>query len=542
MSNPMSLSIQNSDSLLPRPKIVRVEYEKERKEFYHLPQNPTLKTFNSYHVFGSPDLRMAYLRDLNNFIESNIQNFNKKDINDLSILSRKLWLYLIAGKNRRYLSQNHLCSIWILRCRMDFIVHTLSSNEEIKLDLGNVERFPILSQFDIIISDEDIYHYKINDLIIALELIAERLPEIKLFDEIPGYIRCLYISCAKYFIAYTTDEEYYDIEKYKTSYVNKGKTFYGISMEFIRDTERIFYDIERRIWMKNQFSYYPEEFLSGSDMIQLDLLSKKLCEEVKPATQFLEPIIQKHIFQFMVAPGEKEKFIENNRIKKPEPFNIISFSRPEKSKMVISMFEGDFFAPVYKTLSKFVVYRNKDKKEEQVNQNEEKESRDEDEISRRLRIMKEGENKNGPKKAYEVDYMFELTCMVMCNFIYHNSVKSKTNFEKFVILYENITLPIEENNFYANRLPYIIQVFSNWGVWDPEIRKIHHGKTFLDCFLIWLKLLDKNPFKQREVELMKKNGLEQLLASITPVRKSEFQLFKNFLPSNYTEDDMGIEF
>jgi hypothetical protein len=103
-------------------------------------------------------------------------------------------------------------------------------------------------------------------------------------------------------------------------------------------------------------------------------------------------------------------------------------------------------------------------------------------------------------------------------------------------------LPIEENRFYKDRLPYIIQVFSTWGVFDPETLKIRLGETFVDCFLIWLKLLHKNPFDQREIKLMNKNGLEQLLASIAPSQKSEFQSFKNFLPENYTEDDMEVEF
>ena len=531
------MSTRNKSELLPKPSVLKIRFEKERPDIYEPIPNPTLKDFLSWPIYETADYRIAYLRDLNSLIETKLNNggFDTKDIYQLSQLSMKLWIYLISGKNRQLLSQAHISSMWIIRCRIDYILHTLSSKDIIKTDLGNVKQFPILSKLGIIVSDDDVYSYKIGELIIALELVAEKMPEIKLFDEIPVYIRCLYISCAKYFVADTTDSKYYDdSEKYKRIYTHKNKTFYSVSQDFIRETERIFYEMERRIWMKNQFSYTTNEFLLDNDMPILDTLAKKLSEDVKPATQFLEPTIQKHIFQFMMAPGEKEKFIESNKLKKPEPYNVITFSRPEKAKWVVGLFEGDFFAPVYKVLNNFISQRiKKAVPEKKTNP-----------IDYLLfgRREDDDDDEKGRLKEYHVDYIFELTCMIICNFIYHNNVKSKREFSSFVIFCDNISIPVHQNGFYNDQLPYIIQVFSNWGVWDPEIKKIHCGKTFVDCFLIWMKLIHKNPFDVREIHLMKKNGLDDLLVLISPIEKTEFQLFRQFLPENYTEGDMELEF
>lgn len=521
--------------VIPKPEVITVKLEKKKKEYYESFRNPSFSDFIGCDIFKKEELRMKYLRDLNNFIETKLVEglFRKDDVEDLTKLSRKLWVYLITHKNRKNLSDEHRCSIWIIRCRIDYVLHLFSSDNENNSDFGNPESFPVLSELCLIKSDDNIHSYYIEILMLSLESIGESLCELKLFEEVIRYVRCLYISCAKYLIADTTDDSHYNIEKYKRSYVFNDHTFYGVSMQFHQDAERMFYEIERKIWVAKQFSYETEEFLVESDIPILDSLAKKFSVDMKPANQFLEPEIQEAIFKFLVAPGERERFAENNKFRESNPYNIVTYCRPEKAKAVISLFEKDFFKPVYNVLDDFIPYRNghysKEKKPV---------SKDPNNFLERFFEGKKEEDDDDFRK-YQVDYAFDLTCMIVSKFIFNNNIKSKNDFSKFLIFYDDITVPIQKNRFYHDHLPYIIQIFSEWGVWDPNIKKVHRGKTFVDCFLIWIKLLEKNPFNLREIDSMKENGLMNLISSINPVKNIEFDEFKEFLPKHYTEEDMA---
>jgi len=529
---------ENTHKKKKKKKIISLNYNKEQEEKYASPK--TLEEFSTIPVPYTEHKRSLYLRDLSIIYEDTLQKGKGIAINIAKKISDNLKQYIYYGDNKKNMSVEHRMAFWIVKCRFDLVVHINSTTEIKKAEEGPIESWINLEYFDWIVSNNPVSTYTLKELITALEIMSEKISEIYYFGDIKKYLRSLYICCCRYLLLDTSDISKYDIKKYTHTFIQKDTTFYRISMDFIKDTETIFYEFERKIIVMESFTYTSIE---KENKFQCPLrpvlkLAKKIYNDIQLTKYVLVPLITTAIFEYSVAPGERERYISCNLNKTVNGMNIVSFCRPEKTGFFNSLFEGDFFKEIFAILLNFDDYLKKDSisvNEEIFNLNFLEDDDEEEE-------QNYAKKKKKFIKKHKYNFIFEITSIILCEYIFENNNSSKLKFVDFILREEQIILPLIDNIFYHERLPMFVQVFSSWGVWDPRINAIHTYKTFMECFIVWLFLIHENHFKLRSLAVLNEGGINNLYEMLTHEKKRqqdmELEILLKDFPEHYTKETL----
>lgn len=392
-------------------------------------------------------LRSNYLHRLNVLSEQLIDEsfFKKRDISGINIeylnkINQSIFDFVF--ENRLKLSPEHKILYWIVRVRLNLLITKMSG--QWNDFMGNIDKIKGIEALNLMISDRPIYRYTLSQFWRTLKLLLSKFNSLRWSNELEYYISCLKLCCGKFFII----QEPVNVIKYLDFRlffeVNDGER--RITLNFIKETERIFFGFEKRLRIYHLTSRYKSVAVNY-DPAQMQIVHNWL--EPLISNVYLDPLkkaFSKIVFHLDVLIGEKERYIEEEKFGEPTVQNIIAKWRVDHIDQLRSMAQRDSIIELLKKIVK--TKRTPPLVNIQLNE--------------MLRIMID----------YKLDSLFAVNRLFS---------------SQYAVPRKAIKWRVNKNETEA---PLIFREFNDYSVFFQDT--IYKCRTYADCFVTWVKLLCEN--------------------------------------------------
>ncbi len=428
-------------------------------------------------------LASHYFCELSTMIEGMWGNKTPFDPDVTRSLTARMRTYIHSGTTHKSLDAPHRMGVWITRCRLAMLEHLEKSEPARAVDHGDPAMWPVVDKLGLICTDSLVYNYTMDEMMTSLHLLCSTVGQLVYFNELREYFNALFLSCARYIFVDGHEESAYDMPRYTIRTSGKTPTF-RVSEEFVKDTERIFYDLEHRFLISECLCEVDPIDRVPLPMNRLVEMAKMVMTFANPALKILKQNVKTDIFACATRPGDHDLFLEKNKDRTDSHYNVICFTNPDLAKDIMDRSSGDFYREMFEKLAAFDVYA---KKEAAIEKQSSHLSEEERELERRA-------------AAVSYDYITEVTALWLCKYTYENKTHTQDGLGYFLVYRWDVKYPLKDNNFYINEYPVMIQTFSEWAVWDPLVKRVHRHNTFIECFYLWCKIAIRLPSVFRELK------------------------------------------
>lgn len=408
--------------------------------------------------------RSAYLHAINVFIENNVDSenfikitnknvdmFSSSQISKMYDIYKKLLDYTMISRD--YLSKKHKMLLWIIRCRLNLIIHYHTSLHSM------IDQHSIivnhLKEHELIISTKNVYDYSLAELWRALMVLISKINWLYYHEHLKYYIDYLFFCCGKFFFI-TSDRN--NLFNNLLFYKNIDDHRYSINEAFIEETERIFYGIQKRIYTYSMFS--QNQILSvslssstnSSNYIPLKIFYKWLSDFSGGAfLEFIEKDLKIQIYEWHLYIGEKERYIKEEKFGDPTGYNIIAKWRPEHIDQCLEQLKQSHIVK---------------------------------KILKRIKSSKTKMEIETETETTTVDIDLQGLCIIIIDYIMDSILPSGNRFSKrFILKRDQQSLSAINSN---NKFPLIVQCFNEFGVYYKK--KLYQYENFPICFIHWIKI------------------------------------------------------
>lgn len=432
---------------------------------------------------AEPHLASQYFYELSVMMEAMWKNNSDFDPDVNRNLAARIRTYIHSGDAHKSLDVSHRTGIWISRCRLAMLIH-LDKPEQLRAaDHGDPAAWPVVDKLDLICTDALVYNYTMDELMTSLHSLSSKICQLTYFGELREYFNALYLSCARYVFIDGHEESAYDMPRYTVRVDGKTPTF-RVSEDFVRDTERIFYDLEHRFLISECLCEADPDDRMSLPTDRLAELAKTVMNFANPALKILKQSVKTDIFACATRPGDHDLFLEKNKDRTDSHYNVICFTNPDLAKDIMERSSGDFYHDMFEKLAAFDTYSKKAPDAQKPLDHLSVEER-ECEIQ---------------AAAVNYDYITEITALWLCRYTYENKTHTHDGLGYFLVYRWDVKYPLQTNHFYINEYPVMIQTFSEWAVWDPFVKRVHRHNTFIECFYLWCTIATMLPGINRELK------------------------------------------
>lgn len=445
--------------------------------------------------------RSHYIHWLIYILEDSLERRSKIDQNILQPIITKLETFIFTGKNREEISQDHKKFIWVIRCILNVLSWLNLDKEKKEQSKALVSDFVVMDELLFIQSDNEIYpyiyDYSVMELWVALLSLSKRYKKLVYFEELERYATALFLSCSKYMIFECDNPIQYDHAMFVKEDVIEGIKYYTVKDEFIMETERLFFYIQKHLLIRKEIHNHLSHTKYAVTPINVVEMFEKLNQKLAYSSKVIEKKIFKELPEWNLIIGERERYVKEDRLGESSGFSIISMYRPQYLKEITEIYDNNVFKLYHQGCKNYI---------DKVKKNE--------------------------PRGYAFDVNYEMILMEITSFHHDNTVACKKHLDYFTFFCDSIVYPFSSNVFYDADHPSIIQCFGEWFVWSPKEKKNYRSFTFIECYLMWV--LKMNEYRQNNllVQTLFKEGLENLYDDIFTA-KDMTDRFMNLLPEHY---------
>lgn len=387
--------------------------------------------------------RSAYLHSVQVATEKGLiarftqEKADRKDDVYASETRDKIVKYVREKRNR--MGKKHRKLAWLCRCRLDFMLGSLSKVED--FNKYALERRLSASM-------DPIRNYTIRTLWRAINILIGKFNRLPYSPDLEGYVYALYSTCARFAVIKSTNAKTHH-HPLLSALTPSGE--YAINDLFLKETERIFRELEamfaRRSEIVGDSGDEPFPRASGEQSEAFYSWLREVNSGIYK--DFIEKEFRKYIYEVHIYPTEKERYREEeSNVGEGTTFGIIAKYRYQ-----------DIDA-LSKTISS-------------VNYVE-------DIIS---------EHKEDFEKLY-VDINFDLACYILTKYYLESIVSWIYDTSSYIITKLSKT-SVNDILFLSESFPRIVQVFNEYGI--VYKRKCAAFPDYMSCFLGWIKTICEDP-------------------------------------------------
>ena len=384
--------------------------------------------------------RSEYLHAVNVLIEETVENNGGKNSNFAKIDRIYDRLHLYAMTNRQSLSQEHRELLWIVRVRSSVITHRKSRVKR----HGDLDTLESLINRGLIASTKNVHDYSLRELWRALMLLISKFNRLRYSDDIKYYVECLLECCGKFFFitAHNSNgvlNHPLFIEK------NEGDQLYCINDAFITESERVFYGLQRRIFVHSSFTRIVRPPLDAECSINAVYKWMRKCID-GPFLEYVEKDLRAELYEWHLYVGERERYIHEEPFGDPKAYNIVAKWRPDHTDQCIDQLNET--GSVRKVLDRML---------------------------------------EPPGDNAIVDIDLEGLCIIIANYLFDSIfVSGKRLRQRSIVTCDQLTPPAMPVHPDRSRFPWIVQSFNEYGVYyDGTLRLFDN---FARCFAEWVKI------------------------------------------------------
>lgn len=518
-----------------------------------------------------PYHRSFYLHNLNVLIEDLLAGRRESERKTLERIYENCTDFIFTEKTRGELSDEHRVLIWVVRCRLALIVHylelsearkkekrarkrraenghlstTTRDTEDMETEEDNKEQFPLLESLNLIIPG-NIFDYSVKGLWRALTILCTKFNKLHYSEELKRYLRCIFLSCSKFMVNVNQNARLFDhplfIRRHKCGDSHVAASYisiFSVNAKFIEETERLFYGFQRSLKIYEMFTFHnptskslrlsletnsdsggvnnnnndPDTDDSAPQISVNGLRSKvtkpvwlKCLESIVQMTNgafsdFIEKRLSTDMPEWNLYVSERERYKKENRYSDPSGYNIIAKYRPESLDKLVEVlnsrsgYKNKILEPGIEKIKKVL---NASKRIGQA-------------LHFHDNILEAFKNESFQD--------FDRLCLIILSHVYDAQVSTQISLYKFVVFRDDLLSPLQCNE--SLRLaehPYMVEYFSEWGVFNPTDGNLIRCSIFVECFLLWLILsCDKeylDVYKSSLLQAARKHGLSQLYENL----------------------------
>lgn len=421
---------------------VRISYQKEEIPDF-LDVECAWRPLSEIEVPPVEHLRSDYFHRLNvlceQAVEQSIFRNQSKGINIryLQTIDDKIKIYVLI--NRPKMSVDHKILYWIVRSRLTLLLAKISGRWN--LLMGKIGGFKEIEALSLLISAKPIYEYTLGTFWRTLKLLLSKINSLRWSNELEHFVACLRLCCAKFLIV----QESSDVVKYLDFklFIEEKDGFRKITLNFIKETERIFFGIEKRLHTYHLTSGF-KRINVACNLGQVQILHAWLHSLISGAVYVdsIKKEFSKRVFHLDLLIGEKERYIEEEKFGEVTVQNIMAQWRVDRIDYLRSVAQRD---SIEKLLKKVLKTNATPVVNIQLNE--------------LLRIMID----------YKLDSLFAI---------------SRIFSSQYTVQRKLIKWRLTQNKA---ETPLIFREFNDYSVFFRDC--VYKCRTYADCFITWIKLL-----------------------------------------------------
>jgi hypothetical protein len=486
----------------------QIEYKPENTlEFLLDTEIPSIKDHRSQYLhialvlvedfFNGLEVDIDWISTVDEVSKAKGEKINH-DIPIMGELAKKLSLYAMSKRNE--LSKNHRLLLWCVRTRLDLIFSKFTIFGKKKKSFGSFETLGDIHSMGLLETKANVIDYSMTTLWNTLTRLIKKFNSLVYQDQISYFINCLYLCTSKFLCITSKNPSAFNNPIFCKKMDNGD---YCITMDFMAETERIFYGLQRRLAIHESFkdTCIVEE-LSYSSKVNL---KNWICSGVIENSSYVEFIMKQlntMIYGWNVLIGEEERYKTDEKFGDATGYNIIAKYRGNDLDKIINIMSQEncienMISRLYPSESEI--------------------------RSKGSNYKKTRDSKGDAKRKTIVDIECSLISIIVSNFKFDGVLNSEYRFaDQFVILRDKLSYPIDQS-IYNRSFPTIIQTFNEFNV-------IHYGKLYIcnefaSCFAMWIKLACEDP----KIEGLLPGGISDLsdaYAAIFPDNTTQIDVLR----------------
>ena len=506
----------------------RTQHRKKRiKITYHEPESlKPLNVGDDPNFFLRNDVpdakhhRSKYLDRANRLIEEYLKRLEDGDgdgkvgevvlgVRYVDDLSEKLFSY--ATRKRNHLTQNHRSMLWLLRARLSWCHHLLTSIKEKKNVSKEEEKeeklLDELSKSRLLVSPKrSVIDYTLNELWRSLVKLASEFTTLKYANSLYEYVKLLLMCAGKFLTRVGNARDFNNIRLRKEAplsdsdgdggddYEDEGegregregggggrrrrkrKKTYQINTMFLVETERLFFGLQLALHCRNRSASPKVVTEPSASELQISAFMKWVVPKTRdPFLEFVEKDLSERIYDWRVRIGERERYEREDKMGDPNSYNVIAKYRTEEIDGIMEKLDA---SGVTRTILRY--------DERDANNNSSSSS-----SSSRIDLDYVVDDPTR-KKTFHVDVDRDGLCTILLDYCF-DSIFSSTEerfSDRFVVNKFDLwkrrgdlgELPsLKEDGF-----PIMVQTFNEYGVYYGDT--LYRCEDVPSCFVTWLRI------------------------------------------------------
>lgn len=448
----------------------------------------------------------TFLYDISNYFDEELEfNWTKLEkkrrdeiINErllYCILYNKLFIFWITNRKTFKSTQKQL--FWLIFCRINFIIHTISNGKDNNFYLiqKNHECIQSFIKHDLFVTHSPILWYSLKDIKGFIDRLASKFNNFFYSKELSYLVLLLHLSISKFLSFNNFESRYYDLAEWrqlKTNVTDQNRR-YDINLKFIEDTDMYMFGFLNRL---KQHEAFPVRCILKQENFDLQTcyswVKGLFLVERRTFLEFIKEKSWDVIFLCALRVADVERN-EKILMSDPGPSTIVGQFRNGEYKSISNYVARENF--IEQTLKSFLT--KKMRSLEEINKESIKNVKlpfiksNQDEIDKsyintRLEsiLMNNIQFETSENENFDIkeDIVFLLSVHYLLESYQNTSIKIDF-IQNFVFFQEQIVfpLPLKISN---NKYPIIIQTFNLFNVYYKQ--KLWIAKNAAIAFLYWI--------------------------------------------------------